>query len=67
VQNMRRQSDARRSVPLRRFREDLLFRNFRELANDFIAQMIVRKHPDALRRKHRAQSVHRLLDQRSLA
>ena len=59
--------DARRGVPLRRFGEDLLLRNFRELANDLIAQMIVRQHPDALRRKHRAQSVDGLLDQRSLA
>ena len=42
-------------------------RHLGQLADDFVAQMIVGENPDALGRNHRAQAVDGLLDQRALA
>jgi len=52
---------------LSRLRQDLVLRNLRQLLNDLAAQMIVGENPQMLGRDHRAEAIHRLLDQRSLA
>ena len=63
---MRGQADGGRGIALRGFGQDLALRNLGQLPHDLGAQMIVGENPMVLRRDHRAQPVHSLLDQRSL-
>ena len=67
LQNVRRQADRRRRIALRRLGQNLALGNFGKLLDDLRAQMIVGQNPDALRRKHRAQAIDGLLDQRPVA
>ena len=65
MQNLRRQADRRRRIALRRFGQHLAGRNLRKLADDFVAQKVVRQDPHAFRRNHGRQTFHGGLDQRA--
>ena len=67
MQDVRCESDAWSRVALRRFRQDLLLRNFRKLANDLVAQVIVRQNPDSFGRDDGAEPINGLLNQRPFA
>ncbi len=67
LQDVGGESDGGRGVALRGFGEDLALRHFRQLAHDFVAQMIVGENPETLGRDQRAQAIDGLLDQGSLA
>ncbi len=67
LKNLRRQSDRRSCVALGWFGQNLALGNLGKLPHDFRAQMIVSENPDALRRDHRTQTIHRLLDQGAVA
>ena len=64
---MRGKTDTGRGISLRRFREDLLFRNFRQLSDDLLTKIVVRQHPDTFRRKNGAESIDGLLNERTVA
>src|SRR5450631_1470531 len=60
---MRRKPDGRRGVALGRLRQNLALGNLRELLYDLRAQLLAGENPEAFGRKHRTQSIHRLLNQ----
>jgi hypothetical protein len=62
VQNVSSKPDAGRRVSLSRFRQDLLLRNLRQLSNDLLTEIVVREHPDTLRRKNSAEPIEGLLN-----
>ena len=64
---MRRQADARRSISLRRFGEDLFLGNLWKLSNDLVPQMIVGQDPYPLRRQNCSQAVDCLLNKSALS
>ncbi len=67
LQDVSCQSDSRRGVALGRLGEDLVFRDFGQLSHNLGTQMVVGKNPLVLGRDHRAEPVHRLLDQRAFS
>jgi hypothetical protein len=52
---------------LRRFGEDLLLRDFRQLPDNFAPQVIVGQHPNPFRRDDGRQPVYCLLDKSSFS
>jgi hypothetical protein len=66
MQDMRGESDARRRIPLSGFGKDLFFWYFRQLPDDFLAEVVVREDPYSLRRQDGAQTIYGLLDERAL-
>ena len=67
LQNLRGQTDGGSGVALRGLGQDLALGDFRELAHDLGAQMVVGENPDPLGRQHRPQAVDGLLDQGAVA
>jgi hypothetical protein len=52
---------------LRRFGEDLLLWDFRQLPDDLTPQVIIGQHPNPFRRDDGRQPVYRLLDKSSFS